>query len=46
MSGSKVEVLWSPTEDNTFITCGSAINLYQVDGPGNPHFSKHPESSC
>ncbi|KAL8558525.1 hypothetical protein ACOMHN_038849 [Nucella lapillus] len=45
MSNSKVEVLWSPTEDNTFITCGSAINLYQVDGPNSPHYSKHPESS-
>ncbi|KAK7109429.1 GATOR2 complex protein MIOS-like [Littorina saxatilis] len=42
---SRVEVLWSPTEDNTFITYGSAINLYQVDGPENSHFSKHPESS-
>ncbi|XP_076467214.1 GATOR2 complex protein MIOS-like [Babylonia areolata] len=44
MSG-KVEVLWSPTEDNTFITYSSAINLYQVVGPDNPTHSKHPQSS-
>lgn len=45
MSGSKVEVLWSPTEDSTFITCGSSINLYQVETAANHHACKHPEST-
>ncbi|KAK7500780.1 hypothetical protein BaRGS_00008024 [Batillaria attramentaria] len=43
MSGGKVEVLWSPTDDNTFITCGSAINLYQVETSAAHH--KHPETT-
>lgn len=42
---SKVEVLWSPNEDNTFVAYSSSINLYQVHGPENQHISRHPESS-
>lgn len=45
MSGNKVEILWSPTEDDTFITWGSAISLYQVETVQGQSATNHPHNS-
>lgn len=42
MSGLKVDVQWSPVDDDIFITYGTAVNLYQTkerDGMFEPLLS-------